>query len=412
MQQHDVAGPLTLRGGALQDVLAQQYVQEDDLDSLFFARPGDDGDAAAEYGIPCFLQREGPAPGEAYEDSVEVRAENRGVGREAPLLLPRAWERHLAPGSVGFWGLEHEQGVNSLGFARLASDPGVEVMFQSMWLRHPLARRQLAMLEILSETGYAPRVIDSTDAHESFLLLESTGTRSLRTLCGESRAVSHPNDDVLVPLNKALPLMVDLLRAAEAMERLGVAHGTLSETSIMVLDGDTHAMFPDLRGASVLRSAAGDVSPHTAPSWHRGMIGREAPEMEDGRPNSVANNVWQLGLVFSRMLFDIALPGEQPDEADANVRIAIRAYVRQHSDIEKSERFLRFQSEHPDIAEVVRGMLKKDPAGRMGPQEAMQKTMAAAEARGITIGPPRQPQEFPAELVEAFPRLSGGPSRY
>lgn len=79
----------------------------------------------------------------------------------------------------------------------------------------------------------------------TFILSESSGGRALQTLLfeweyrrradGSSRL---PLSQPFVPLETSLPIMVDILRAAAAMEEWGVAHSDISEKSIFLQKED------------------------------------------------------------------------------------------------------------------------------------------------------------------------------
>lgn len=53
-----------------------------------------------------------------------------------------------------------------------------------------------------------------------------------------------------MPLEKSLPLIIDLLHSLVSLEFLGVAHGDLVESALYVVDGGSHVMTFDLGTAS------------------------------------------------------------------------------------------------------------------------------------------------------------------
>lgn len=89
-----------------------------------------------------------------------------------------------------------------------------------------------------------------------------------------------------------------------------------------------------------------------------------APEMYCGHPNQVANNVWQLGLIFAKMVFGVlptehaaaqAMSAETARRLDTTPggREIIRDFVRSHFSLYDTPGFERLSGEPLSIVAAV-----------------------------------------------------------
>jgi len=326
------------------------------------------------------------------EGLAPVEASNRFEGRVDTIRLPASWVRAFKPGTIKYWARAGQPGVELFGFARLAANPEQEVMFEQWHANDPAVLRQRIIMHVLHRDGMVPSMIDYFHTRSTYLLLESAGTRRLDDLLKESRQNWRSSSEPMVPLAKALPVMIDLLRSVEVMERLNMVHGALTERSVALLEGDIHALLPDLRRACMIDSQMSEVSQLTlqgAP--HHKLTYRFAPEMQDGVPTGPSNNIWQLGLIFAKMLFDAEVPGGDLDSSTAEGRAEIEAAIRYNFEIRATPGFRYLSAEYDDLRVLVASMLDKDSERRLDASGALRLASQAAFSRGIAIGPRRSP---------------------
>jgi len=136
-----------------------------------------------------------------------------------------------------------------------------------------------------------------------------------------------------------------------------------------------------------------------------GSAFRQPPE---GAGGADAANVWQLGLVFARLLFggelatkwEAVLQAPDLDDRSAEGREVIERVVREHFAIQELPGFKRLSEEHSDLRDIVVSMLAKSPDQRATSEQALGAVTDAAKQRGIDLPAPRQPSELAIEWRE------------
>eukprot|EP00429_Kryptoperidinium_foliaceum_P076154 CAMPEP_0176223864 /NCGR_PEP_ID=MMETSP0121_2-20121125/20963_1 /TAXON_ID=160619 /ORGANISM="Kryptoperidinium foliaceum, Strain CCMP 1326" /LENGTH=298 /DNA_ID=CAMNT_0017563109 /DNA_START=1 /DNA_END=895 /DNA_ORIENTATION=- len=287
------------------------------------------------------------------------------------------------------------------GIARLTQDG--EVKFASWQPADAASRRQIRLSEILSGSGVVPRVLDVHTYHEAtFVLTESPGTRTLASIISEWERRGASPRETSVPIDQALRLMLNMLRGLDVMEHYGVAHGDLTESNIYVME-DNRTLIDDFRSACIVGSTDEETSCAGLAGTLCGSAFRHAPEMKDGIPSRLENNIWQLGLVFARLLLGDIVPQwakRDFDDSTGQGRRHIREFTYRHFSIWDDAEFKRLYPAHSDVLRIVAGMLEPDPRRRWTTQMALQSATQAAAQRGIPAGGERQAPKSPFEWSE------------
>jgi len=339
----------------------------------------------------------------------QLEADHMFHGRSArrQIPLPAAWARKFDPATVVYSFCDETPGAEMIGRGRLAAKPDFELAFSAWTPGDPATVRQERMSQILSYSGFAPTLFEKHDYPEGvFMLTESPGMRTIADLIaeGEAREAGGAHAPV-VPLETALPLMGDMLRGLEALTAMGVVLGDLSEHSIYIIDNDTHAMIVDFRSAGLVDSLDADTSCSGLAGGLHGSAFRHAPEMEDGLPSEVPNNIWQLGLVFARMV----LGGEALTEIEVKRREAdlddtteeggrkVRALLREHFSAKEALANSGLREEYDDILTLIEGMLVKSPEHRWTAQMAFVEATDIATTRGVSGFTKRWPRSLPRD---------------
>jgi len=378
------------------------------------AHPGLDYDAPFEDTPTAFGARSNLAGDPMLTTVVAAGFAHDDAGPWFELELPTEWAEKLVPESFACLGAERPTRHHYSGFARLAAKPLIEVAFNAMPSGAIATERHASALQLLSPSGYVPGLIETRNFPDAtFLLTESVGDHTLEALL-QSRFIRYAftrRTGPVMPLAESLPIMADLLRGVIAMEEAGIVLGEFSEHAIHVMGGvgrgggGVHAVVTDFQSA---RFAEGNrQSAHFADLNEAAPTGcalRDAPESEEGRPSDAANSVWQLGLIFARMMIGGGLPtqdalarwNEQADTHTAEGRQRIRGAIRQRFSIEDALGFQDMAEEHGDVLRIVSQMLQRAPASRCSAGQALGAVTRAAQERGVAIPSPRQPQALPA----------------
>jgi len=303
------------------------------------------------------------------------------------ILLPADWAWELQPGSAEFIPGEATSNPRMVGVALSASN--LEVKFGVWQTRDAATRRHLRISEMLSGSGIVPRIMDiRAHPEETFVLTESPGTRTLAALMADWQQRGVPPGEPVVPLDEALPLMVDMLEGLAMMEWFGVSHGDLTEANIYVVDGaPVLTLFDDFRSACVATSADGEISCRGLADTICGSALRHAPEMVNGVPARVSDNVWQLGLVFANLLLGDYLSVWQDrafDDSTAIGRQGIREFMQREFSIWDAA-FPKLDKEFGDVLRILAGMLETDPKRRMTTDMALRRARQVAARRGIPL---------------------------
>lgn len=325
-----------------------------------------------------------------------------GCGR-LELDLPTTWARKLLPASISCLETEQPRGWCYSGFATLMADADARVAFAARPTAEPSAFRHWFVSNLLSSSGLVPQLFESqTYSQQTFLLTEWPGSQTLETIL-QSRTMKRHTFGRLQPtmsLGECLPVMVDLLRVVVSLEEAGVVLGQFSEETIYVTglaSDDTHALMTDFQSAHILKGA---LMNEVAPT---GSALRDAPEMEEGRLASAASSIWQLGLIFARMLLGGDVPTRavverwlgMPDMSTPEGRKQIRDVIRQRFAVEEEAGFGQMGEEYADVLRIVSQMLHGEPAERWTSQQALDAIRCVALDRGVAIPSPRQVKGLP-----------------
>lgn len=267
--------------------------------------------------------------------------------------------------------------------AKLLASPEFRVRISAGRSDAPETIRELLASQLLSQTGCVPTFFErQVFADATFMMTEYVGGRTLEALVKErsARANKHP----AVPLQQALPLMMDLLRGIQSMEHLSIVHGDLSEANVYLVDGDRRAVITNFHHACLQDTADERLDCAVKEgSLPKGSELRQAPETRE-TSGGTAGNVWQLGLVFARMMFGGDVPTEatvlekmstadmaklaasvMKDGSSGEVRERVREVIQRHFSISQAEGFERLQGEYEDVLNILVGMLAKDSGGQL-----------------------------------------------
>jgi len=387
--------------------------EEDRGRDFFFPLPSLSDAVFAVDSLSTDFSGERPPPVRETEVTlVDVDARRLPIGAtvvvvETTLKLPAEWSSKLVLGSVVVCSGPDDDGIEMVGLAKLGAANPVRVGISAWRTGHPSTIRQARISRHLSHAAVMPRPWARLVCGDTtFVMTESPEARTLETLIEEIEASQPSMVGPIMPIRTALPLMIDMLRGAVELEELGVAHGNLCEATIHLVDGDTHTVIPDLRSACIAHASGDAVSCAGLARAFHGSAYRHAPEMKDGLPHDVTCNVWQLGLVFSRMLFGGVLPTQwfvsnvAPGLNDSSVlgRLQIREVIREQFKFNISPATIRLFS-HGDILGLLAGMLEKDPELRFTAKDALRYAIRVAKDRGLPERPNRTPAGRPQFLT-------------
>jgi len=340
---------------------------------------------------------------------VSVAGELNGMDGWHDILLPQAWAQKLDPTSITVWESEELTYPYFVGHATLANKPSRTVSFAVMPTGDVDTEREIQMAKLMGKTGFAPEFIESKEFKGvTFVLMESPGTEPLSTVI-EDREDMSPSLPLL-SISECVKIMTTLLQSLKVMERTGVVHGDLTEDHIYLVDGGSHAVITDFRH-SCIGGAGSSLSCSVDGSHAAGSAYRQAPETADDHPDSVASNVWQLGLVFARMFFGgevptesqikHAFPFETVDERTVEGRRRIREMVRDAFSVQRATHYEALAAEHGDLMEIVGGMLDTDPATRWNADKALSAIYEVAKKRRMLVPMPREPPKVAEDWMMA-----------
>lgn len=132
--------------------------------------------------------------------------------------------------------------------ARLAKKPLQEVAFAALRTGASSTKRELALAEMLGETGFAPAFVEALEHPDmTFLATESPGYLRMDIFVEESMSPGHPATEPVLSVDKFLSLSIDLLRAFRALEEGGVVYGDFDEEHVFVVDDGARAMITGFR---------------------------------------------------------------------------------------------------------------------------------------------------------------------
>jgi len=109
--------------------------------------------------------------------------------------------------------------------------------------------------------------------------------------------------------------------------------------------------------------------------------------MDGDHASHVASNVWQLGLVFARLIFGGDVPtkrcAEGADDRTAEGRSWIRESIRDDFRIHLDPAYIAMYQGHGDVLRLLHGMLQRDETLRLTAKDALRMARGAAISRGL-----------------------------
>lgn len=169
-----------------------------------------------------------------------------------------------------------------------------------------------------------------------------------------------------LPLDEAVPLMLDVLRGLAAIHRVGIVHRDVKPANIL-LDRDGHAKLTDF---GIARRA--DDPTLTAPVELLGTAPYVAPERVRGQPATPESDLYAAGVVLYELVTGrLPFPGQTPEEL-----------LAQHLHAEPQPPRHWRPDLPPALEQVILRALAKDPAARFRSAEAMAAALEAAWRTG------------------------------
>jgi len=335
------------------------------------------------------------------------------TSRKKAFPIPDVWARSFVPGRSFILDRDSIRSTLYSGRANLKREPTFQVSFSAKDAKEVYTQRDVRMTKLLSSTGCVPTIFEIFEMEgKVFSLKEAPGSETLDKMIRESvPGEGRPR----VRLEQGLPIMIDLLRAITYMEERGIIHGDLVESKVYLLGPDSRAVVRDFSTSRI--SGDGSVQDPCAftISTDRGAAYRLAPEMKFTTASSLSNNVWQLGLVFSRMVFgkrsvpsqEMAKamkwlsPGTNLDCLSFEGRRFIHDIIVEKYDLEEVEAFKRLTNpKYNGLKDILLGMLRKDYKKRLTASEALQAMEAYAKSAKVEVPEPRRPAELPEGWAE------------
>jgi len=346
--------------------------------------------------LPFPRSQPSPDPEEA-NPRVEITVPGlRGthIGKE-DIVLPAEWVKRFEPGTIYVAFGSRAKYPYYVGFATLKHDAW-DIMFSARSAATHEAGRELRALRALGATGVTPVLLDAVEYHDLVLLvMETPGSRQMEEEIKGRIAKATVSSEPLMPLDEALPLMISLLQCAEVLERKRIIHGELTEENIFIVNGGDRAMLVGFHAACVDGERGGGCA--GAPTV---SALRQAPEMEGGRPSGVSNNVWQLGLVFARMLLGgevltkeilFLFPEREFDDSTEEGQKEIRDLISRYFLAQPTMGYSRLSAEYADVLEIIDRMLVKNPAERWSASRVLELAREVAAKRNVYVPSPREP---------------------
>mmetsp|Transcript_70422 Transcript_70422/g.138282 ORF Transcript_70422/g.138282 Transcript_70422/m.138282 type:complete len:447 (-) Transcript_70422:378-1718(-) len=271
----------------------------------------------------------------------------------------------------------------------------------------PMAVREVNMMDRVRGFPNVQNYIDQEVVGDEVSVLEdaveSTDLARRFEELQQTRNLKLP----FMPLEESLPLLADILRGTQSLGAGGVIHLDLACGRAITLvpdaanPGAKRAIVAELgKSACVASDDGGALSCKFLTNRRVGKVGRQAPE-----ELALTNNMWQVGLLFSKMCLGVFPPEEQlvgifkKEQLDLNKydtvpagRDLIRAAISDEFDLGKSIRYQAFKLTNPDAARLIEGMLEKNPAKRWSPERALEETQKVMMKRGLEVPGPLMPK--------------------
>mmetsp|Transcript_87812 Transcript_87812/g.253237 ORF Transcript_87812/g.253237 Transcript_87812/m.253237 type:complete len:464 (-) Transcript_87812:296-1687(-) len=233
------------------------------------------------------------------------------------------------------------------------------------------------------------------------------------------QASTDPSNGRGAPLapNVSLPILIDLLRGCQDLETAGLLHSQLSMQNVLVSDG--RAVIGGLGDCCASNSGSGFAEVRDSRIQRVATVFVQAPEIEDSVPTGPKNHVWSLGLIFARMTLGLdpilrSVVTEAPGfpkvlgrPRKSKKAKKVREIIRHIFDIHQVP---GFQSLHPEMQRLLRGMLQKDPRNRWSTGITLEQAQKAAVAISVQVPPARKPKSLPKGAWDPSPHaLAFGP---
>jgi len=336
-----------------------------------------------------------------HSDEMEPETALEGNGTTMTISLPKEWARQLKGGTIR----KAHTSFNSYVFtAGLESDPDHRVAFKVMRTQDPETSRELVIMQRMRHSGHVVEFLGSQIFPETAYMMMEAVDGSLAAFL---QGLPPPGAGACaMPLVDSLPLLIDLLRGIQDLERERIVHGDLTEFNVVLKGG--RALIADFGLSAVLDETDDDVGRTSLLGKIMPSLTRHAPETIDGYPSGLSNNVWAVGMIFAKMSLGY-LPTEKlierlEPESLENWREEGRRHVRQligwFFSMRDDAGFKALNASHPDtepVREILMGLLEVSPERRWSASGALQMALKVAQERGIKVQPPRRPPSVPGE---------------
>lgn len=223
----------------------------------------------------------------------------------------------------------------------------------------------------LHEVGLMP--------YDVYLIEDRTGARSLADVL---------HSDGPQPLGPALETAVAVASAVDALHACGTVMGRVHPRSVRLAARGC----PVLTGIGSTWVAEGPPQPST-------RLMALAPEQIDGAPASVAGEVYALGAMLATQLRGAA-PFSRPDEG------SMTEFIRQIMEGPRPD--LRADGVPAVVADLVMGMMARDPAMRPATVAAVVAELQAVQRTLGLVPTPKPPWTPPADTRHLALGLGGG----
>jgi len=382
------------------------------------------GGPAYKHWLAQFAHGYDTAEWEAMMESMELLMRTSGSG----LDLPAAWKGKLKEGSIG---VSRSGLKDDVYTARLASDEAFAVSIQVLsgtqegdrFRLASVASRMCSFARSVGGgvpdgplcSGHVAACFDiETNGKTSYALMEAYDRPLQELLDFLLLSEKETNHTIGTPvaLERAVPILIDVLRGLQSIEEAGLVHAAVDPSNVLLVQdpasGEERAVLGGLlavcepkggRRATGCRAlsdkATGSDSFHTTPFF-------QPPEAVDGVPGGASDHVWSAGMIFAQMVF-----GHHPIElaaVDVDVgllvgdktmhgRRLLRNLVQTAFNIDRD---FRWEEVHEDIRQLLEGMLAKDPQARLTTADALAAMERLAAAHGVSIPAARLPTTLPS----------------
>lgn len=306
--------------------------------------------------------------------------------------LPTDWAKLFVDGTLRpVW---IDEGRCEILVAECATDPGVHLAVKIMSSEAKETKNDIKMMQMLRQSGNVVSLLGSQDVGPLTFLLMPAAQLDLEQWLRYKRETqtrfSTPEE--------SLPMLIDLLRGIKDLGDVGIVHPAIEPSNILLKDG--RPLISDFASAVIIDKSDlnfGTGSMDNLPRMNQFVL---PPETIRGLPTGGSNMVWQVGLIFFRILFGY-LPTESAVwridktlmESDWTPEVddVVQDIIRNHFFIEEEYGCKAFLEEHEDIRKLLEGMLEVDPEDRWDAAKALREAETVARRRSIKVPAERQP---------------------